>query len=142
MDIGKKDGAAYGVPPSAHAYSIYCREYKEYWEWVDERNDARYQSTLSHGQNYDAKNMMHTFRLLNMAEEIARYRSVRVYREDRDFLLRIRAGQFSFEDLMKQVETKMAQIEELFAASDLPEAPNVNAAEELLLTIRREFYAK
>jgi len=86
--------------------------------------------------------MMHTFRLLNMAEEIARYRSVSVYREDRDFLLRIRAGEFSFEDLMKQVEAKMAQIEELFAASDLPEAPNVNAAEELLLTIRREFYAK
>jgi uncharacterized protein len=122
------------------AYSIYCREYKEYWEWVEERNDVRYRSTLSHGQNYDAKNMMHTFRLLNMAEEIARYRSVKVYREDRDFLLRIREGEFSFEDLMKQVEEKMEQIEGLFAASNLPDAPNVDAAEELLVTIRREFY--
>ena len=52
-------------------YSVYCREYKEYREWEDKRNDSRYQATLSHGKNYDAKNMMHTFRLLNMAEEIA-----------------------------------------------------------------------
>jgi hypothetical protein len=53
------------------SYSIYCREYKEYQEWEKKRNEQRYQSTLSHGKSYDAKNMMHTFRLLNMAEEIA-----------------------------------------------------------------------
>jgi uncharacterized protein len=75
-----------------------------------------------------------------MAEEIARYRSVRVYREDRDLLLHIRAGEFSFEELMQQVEEKMEQIEALFSVSDLPDAPNVDAAESLLVNIRREFY--
>jgi uncharacterized protein len=75
-----------------------------------------------------------------MAEEIARYRSVRVYREDRDLLLHIRAGEFSFEQLMQQVEEKMEQIEALFSVSDLPDAPNVDAAESLLVNIRREFY--
>ena len=54
-------------------YSTYCKEYKEYKEWEQKRNPSRYESTLSHGKNYDAKNMMHTFRLLNMAEEIALY---------------------------------------------------------------------
>ncbi len=48
-------------------YSIYCKEYKEYWEWVENRNQTRYKNTMSHGKNYDAKNMMHTFRLLEMA---------------------------------------------------------------------------
>lgn len=41
------------------AYSLYCKEYKEYWDWVEERNDNRYQTNLNHGKNYDSKNMMH-----------------------------------------------------------------------------------
>jgi hypothetical protein len=122
------------------AYSVYCREYKEYWEWVDERNDERYQSTISHGQNYDAKNMMHTFRLLSMAEEIARQRCVIVHREDREFLLSIRAGQYSFEDLMARVEAKMSEIEALYVVADLPRAPDIQASELLLAKLREEFY--
>jgi hypothetical protein len=122
------------------AYSIYCREYKEYWEWVDKRNDERYQSTLRHGQNYDAKNMMHTFRLLAMAEEIAREHRVIVYRPDREFLLRIRAGEFSFEHLLSLVEERLSAIETLYERSDLPDAPDTAKAEELLVRIREAFY--
>ncbi len=73
-------------------YSIYCKEYKTYWDWVEKRNDTRFEHNKSLGKNYDAKHMMHTFRLLNMAEEIALYKEVRVFREDRDFLLSIRNG--------------------------------------------------
>jgi hypothetical protein len=122
------------------AYSIYCREYKEYWQWVEERNDVRYQSTMSHGQNYDAKNMMHTFRLLAMAEEIALYRRVIVHRTDRDFLLRIRAGEFTFDELLARIEEKMASIEIQYAKCDLPAAPDLNMAENLLYEIRSQFY--
>ncbi len=32
-------------------YSIYCKEYKQYWEWVNERNEERYENTVSHGKN-------------------------------------------------------------------------------------------
>ena len=76
------------------SYSVYCKEYKEYHEWEANRNEQRYQSTLKHGKSYDAKNMMHTFRLLNMAEEIAIHHKVIVKREDRDFLLKIRNGEY------------------------------------------------
>jgi len=38
-------------------YSTYCKEYREYWDWEEKRNDARYENTQSHGKNYDAKNM-------------------------------------------------------------------------------------
>lgn len=135
-----------GLPPLAvmhfnkDGYSLYCREYKEYWEWVGDRNEERYLSTLRHGQNYDAKNMMHTFRLLAMAEEIAIQKKIIVHRSDRDFLLRIRAGEFPFEDLMTRVEDKLAAIEPLYAQSDLPEAPDAHKAEDLLVQIREKFY--
>ena len=68
-------------------YSQYCKEYKYYWDWVSKRNEARYENTVSNESNYDAKNMMHTFRLLNMAEEIATENTLNVFREDREFLL-------------------------------------------------------
>jgi uncharacterized protein len=122
------------------AYSIYCREYREYWEWAGERNDERYRSTLAHGQNYDAKNMMHTFRLLSMAEEIAVHGRVIVHREDREFLLRIRAGEFAFEDLMIRVEEKLTVIEGLYASSMLPDMPEPGKAEALLVLLREQFY--
>ena len=122
------------------AYSLYCREYLEYWEWVEKRNEARYQNTLSHGKSYDAKNMMHTFRLLNMAEEIALYHRVIVHREDRDFLLRIRSGEFEYDELMGMVEEKMLRIEDVYRKSDLPEAPDAKLGEELLVRIREGFY--
>lgn len=122
------------------AYSVYCREYKEYREWEEKRNQARYRNTLSHGKNYDAKNMMHTFRLLNMAEEIALYREVTVHRTDRDFLLKIRSGAFEFDELIGMVNEKMDRIKDLYKKSGLPDQPDVKKAESVLVQIRQEFY--
>lgn len=121
-------------------YSVYCREYIEYWQWVEKRNDARYQQTISHGKNYDSKNMMHTFRLLSMAEEIATCKKVIVHREDRDFLLSIRNGEYEYDDLIEMVDVKMKTIEALYERSNLPETPDVQKAEELLVKIREQFY--
>lgn len=121
-------------------YSIYCRDYKEYWTWVDDRNEERYSNTISHGKNYDSKNMMHVFRLLNMAEEIAKFKKVTVRRPERDELLKIRAGEFLYEDLVKQAEEKIERINELFKRSDLPEIPDPVNAENLLVDIRQKFY--
>lgn len=121
-------------------YSVYCREYKEYKEWEEKRNQVRYESTLSHGKSYDAKNMMHTFRLLNMAEEIAVYKQVNVHREDRDFLLEIRSGMYEFDTLMQMVDEKMGKIKALYEKSTLPELPDIKKAENVLIQIREEFY--
>lgn len=121
-------------------YSTYCKEYKEYMQWEEQRNQARYESTLSHGKSYDAKNMMHTFRLLNMAEEIALYKQVKVYRDDREFLLEIRSGKFEFDALMQMVEEKMERIKKLYEESDLPNQPDVKKAEHILIQIREDFY--
>ena len=121
-------------------YSVYCKEYNEYWQWVEKRNQARFQNTLSHGKNYDSKNMMHTFRLLSIAEEIALHGKVFVFRLDRDFLLRIKRGEFEYEDLLQQVEERMQRIEALYAVADLPEAPDTAKAAALLIQIRERFY--
>ncbi|WP_276368677.1 nucleotidyltransferase domain-containing protein [Chryseolinea sp. H1M3-3] len=121
-------------------YSVYCREYRQYWEWVEQRNEERYENTVSHGKNYDAKNMMHVFRLLNMAEEIASQKKVNVRRPEREWLLHIRAGEFIYEDLLTKAEEKIQVLDELFQKSDLPETSDPILAESLLIEIRNKFY--
>jgi hypothetical protein len=121
-------------------YSTYCKEYKSYWEWVDKRNDARYENTISHGKNYDAKNMMHTFRLLDMAAEIASEGTVNVRRKNREELLSIRRGDEEYDDLVKRADEKIAHISDLYATCDLPESPNEKLIEELLIEMRETLY--
>ncbi len=122
------------------SYSTHCKDYHTYWEWVEKRNEARYENTLSHGKNYDSKNMMHTFRLLNMAEEIAREGKINVRRNDRDFLLDIKSGNFEYNDLVSMANEKIERIDELYLKSDLPDAPEIEKVEELLITLRMESY--
>lgn len=123
-------------------YSKYCKDFKAYWKWVKNRNEARYENTLNHGKNYDSKNMMHTFRLLNMAEEIALENKINVKRPERKFLLEIRAGNFNFTELMEKAEAKIHKIKNLFAASDLPQKPNLKQLNTLLVQIRKSYYQR
>lgn len=122
------------------AYSQYCKDYKEYWEWVENRNETRYQNTISHQKNYDSKNMMHTFRLLDMAEVIAKEKQILVKSERRDFLLSVKNGDFEYDYLLKKAELKTKQVEEAFHKSSLPDSPNMAEVDRLLVNLRDEFY--
>ena len=124
-----------------NGYSTSCRVFREYWEWVARRNQERYQNTVQHGKNYDAKNMLHVFRLLQMAEEIALTGTMQVRRPNREFLLQIRRGEFEYAALVAEAEQLVARVEAAFATSALPAAPDAAAAEDTLRRVRRAFYA-
>lgn len=121
-------------------YKKYCKDYKQYWDWVEKRNDSRYENTIEHGKNYDAKNIMHTFRLLDMAEEILSSGNINVRRPNREDLLDIRRGIFEYKDLMERAEAKVAKIEQLYQDSSLPPKPNKALIEQILVDIRKAFY--
>ena len=121
-------------------YSKYCKDYKAYWDWVGKRNDIRYENTIMHGKNYDAKNMMHTFRLLNMAEEIAKEGKVNVRRHDREFLMSIRSGTFSYEELVELANEKITGMDILYEKCGLPEKPDMEKAEAILVEMRERLY--
>lgn len=123
-------------------YSSYCKEYKEYWTWVEKRNDSRYNNTIEHGKNYDAKNMMHTFRLLKMCEEIGLGGKLNVRRPDRDYLLDIKSGKFDYEELLQKAEEMVNNIEEIYSKSTLPESINIKKLETMLVSIRKKIYAE
>jgi predicted nucleotidyltransferase len=121
-------------------YSVYCKKYREYWEWVEKRNDERYRSTLSHGKNYDAKNMMHVFRLLLMAKEIAATGMIQVERKDREFLLSIKQGQFEYDELVEKAERLKNELPSLYEASSLPGSPDLGKINAVLVQVRKDYY--
>ncbi|HRE58317.1 MAG TPA: nucleotidyltransferase domain-containing protein [Candidatus Kapabacteria bacterium] len=123
-------------------YSTHCKEHKEYWDWVDKRNQERYQDTQSHGKNYDAKNMMHVFRLLEMACEIGREQKINVKRPNRDFLLEIKSGKFEYDDLLKMAENLQLELEQSFENTTLLDTPNIQYINEIAYKIREEFYSQ
>ena len=124
-----------------NGYSTHCRVFKEYAAWEARRNAERFANTLSHGRGYDAKNMLHVFRLLETAEEIARTGELRVRRPNPDFLLRIRRGEFAYDDLLTRAEDLLARVEAAFRTSALPPEPDAAAAEAALVQLRQTFYA-
>ena len=122
------------------AYSTYCKDYREYWKWVSERNDDRYNVNKSHGQNYDSKNMMHTIRLLQSCEQIFKTNSLNIRVDNRDELLDIKAGNWSYEAVMKKAEELIQSIEYYHSKSSLPEYPNLEKTTKILVEIRENLY--
>ena len=121
-------------------YSKYCQDYHDYWQWVKNHNNQRYQTTLKHDQPYDTKNMMHNLRLLHMAKEIATDGQIRVKRPNKDELLLIKSGHYQYEELILMVDNLQKDINDAFSKSDLPEMPNTHNAMNALEKIRLALY--
>lgn len=122
-------------------YSVYCKDYREYWKWVAERNKDRYNVNQIHGQNYDSKNMMHTIRLLQSCEQIFKTGSLTIRVENRKELLDIKAGSQSYESVMKKAEILIRSIEDYYSISHLPEAPDLEKTTKILIEMRERLYA-
>lgn len=121
-------------------YVKYCKDYREYWDWVDKRNNARYTMNVKHGKNYDSKNLMHTFRLLDMAIEILTEAKVIVKRPNREELMSIRRGEHDYDELINRAEIKMNEVDAAWENSPLPDKPDREVANQLLIDMRREYY--
>lgn len=123
-------------------YTTHCRQYKEYQEWVKMRNPVRYESNLD--KNYDSKNMMHCFRLMHMAQEIARGEGVILNRTwDHDFLMDVRNHRYEYDEIINMLDAEKEKMEELMATSTIQEKVDTDFANQLLLEIRRmQFLSK
>ena len=66
-------------------------------------------------------------------ENILRYGFplVRFEGEQRDYLMKIRAGEFKYEELMAEVEKRMAGLEELYKTSTIPHSVDTKKIESL-----------
>ena len=123
-----------------NGFKTHCRQYKEYQQWVRERNPQRYLENKD--KEFDRKNMMHCVRLLTMGIEIAKTGKVNVDRTDidRDFLLNIRLGNTTYDEIIKYAEAKQVELDEAMKTCTLPDKTDMEKVKELLIDIRSKYY--
>lgn len=121
-----------------NAFSSHCKDYKEYKDWEKNRNPVRYESNLN--KSYDAKNICHSFRLVNMGIEIANGKGINVDRTniDRDFLLSIRNHEYEYDELIVKLEEKVKEMNKAVEQTTLPDKIDVEYVNTLLLDIRKK----
>ena len=118
-------------------YSSHCRLYAEYQTWVKERNPKRYESNLD--KNYDSKNMMHCFRLMHMAGEIAEGKGMILQRTwDRQFLMDVRNHKFEYEEIIERLEEEKTHMNQLMELSTIREMIDTDFVNQLMIDIRRK----
>jgi hypothetical protein len=118
-------------------YVKHCKDYNQYKIWEHNRNPVRYESNLN--KNYDAKNIMHSFRLLTMGLEIARGEGFNVMRtHDKEFLMKIRNHEFEYDELIEKLDGLKSDMENAMANSRLPDAVDERFVNDLLVDIRKQ----
>ena len=90
----------------------------------------------------NSKNMMHTVRLLRMAEEMLRTGELNVRRNDREELLDIRNGLRDYDELVAYSEEKLLLLDELVLTSPLPGTVDMDFMNKLLIEMRDDFYTE
>jgi len=119
-----------------NGYESHCRKYKEYQEWLKNRNEIRFASNGN--SNYDRKNMAHTIRLLHMGKELAENKGFNVVRTwDRDMILDIRNGKYTYEEIMKYANTVYNEMMLSYNTCNLPEAVDKIKINDLLIQARQ-----
>lgn len=131
-----------GIRPEAivyynkDGYSVHCKDYKQYQEWINNRNTQRYVDIKGHNQSIDGKNLMHCRRLLDMAIEIATTGTINVRRQNADYLLSIRRGEVPLNTIISEAQNDIQRLDDLFLKSGLPDNCDDDFMNDLLLQIR------
>lgn len=88
--------------------------------------------------NYDTKFAMHSVRLLTSAIEILDTGSYSTYRSNRQELLDIRNGKYTFKEAIELVEHYDNQLKISLEMSDLPKTPDYHKINKLLIDINSD----
>lgn len=120
------------------AYIIHCKDYKNQKEWEVKRNPVRYESNL--GKSYDAKNMSECIRLVRTCTEIANGDTYHVNRKniDSEFLLKVRAHVFEYDELMAIANEDVKKMEEAIANTTIQETIDKELVTDMVMYIRRK----
>ncbi len=104
-------------------------EWKQYQHWKATRNPQRSELEAKYG--YDTKHGMHLVRLMRMGYEILSTGNVLVKRPDAEELLAIRAGAWTYEQMIEYAERMEKKMQEAYDTSLLPRAPDRSYLDEL-----------
>jgi len=114
------------------------REWDQYQNWKKTRNVKR--SELEEKYGYDTKHAYHLVRLIRMCREVLLTGKVIVKRPDREELLAIRNGAWTYEQLIEFAEREDIALNELYNSTTiLPKVPNKEKLDQLCIKLIEQF---
>jgi predicted nucleotidyltransferase len=116
-------------------YMAAAKNWEAFSRWKKNRNPAR--QALEAKSGYDTKHAMHLIRLLTMGNEILEGKGVNVDRTgiDRDHLMDIRNGVFTFDEIESQATILNARADENYKTTKLAKKPNLEKINALRMDI-------
>jgi len=115
------------------AYKNLKSQYDKYQIWKKTRNPIR--AALEEKFQMDTKNALHLIRLLRMCKEVLSTGKVIVKRPDREELLSIRNGEWTYDHLIEEAEKLDAECEALYKTSVLPKTPDFEYLDRLCIEL-------
>jgi uncharacterized protein len=113
-------------------YASKKREWDQYNTWKTNRNPAR--ATLEEKYGYDCKHAYHLVRLIRMCREILTTGKVIVKRPDREELLSIRNGAWSYEKLIEFADGQEQELNSIYNSCNvLPKVPDKESLDKLCI---------
>ncbi len=110
-------------------YNAAITGWHQYQDWLKTRNETR--AALEKNYGYDTKHAMHLVRLMRMCEEILTQHVVVVKRPDREELLAIRNGAWTYDDLITWATAMDSKMNMLYQESTLQKSADINKLDEL-----------
>lgn len=121
-----------------HLYDEAKKKRDQYVTWMAERSPERHETEIEFG--YDTKHAMHLVRLLRMGYEILTEGELRVRRPDAAELLDIRAGKWTYEQVVDYANEMVEKIDECPQRYiKVAIAPDTKEINRVVVAITREY---
>jgi len=118
---------------SKESYESVVRQWKNYWEWKNNRNEARWKDYDDKEFECDFKNLAHCVRLMLSGKNILLNGEpiVRLTGEDLKLVKEVRSGKLPYSEIMKWVEAEEKKFDEWYEKSPLPHSVDMHKIDKL-----------
>lgn len=113
------------------AYANAIAHWNAYQNWKKNRNPKRAKFEKKFG--YDTKHAAHLLRLITECKELLTTKRLTFPRPDSDFLLSVRNGSMTYDELLDYISGFESDIDEIDDKSELPKQPNRKAIDNLCI---------
>ncbi len=119
------------------AYGSALVQWQNYQNWLKNRNP--YRAKLEAKFGYDTKHGLHLYRLVDECQELMTTGKITFPRPDREHLLAIKNGIYTFEQLLEKFEKVNDELEEIQKQSILLDNPQTMKIDEMCIKINEKY---
>lgn len=139
QELGVEFKKVFGLFEKERKWAAASKEWEQYSTWMKERNQVRAELEAKFG--YDTKHACHLVRLLlqGIGALHTGELEVRLKDENLDLCMAVRAGAYSYEEVVELAEVKDKELKEAEITSTLPASVDVAKVNQLLIKVTSRY---